>query len=54
MLGRFISFEGPDGSGKTSVLRRIVPEMRKWTENNVVLTREPGGSEIAESITASA
>lgn len=50
MLGRFISFEGPDGSGKTSVLRRIVPEMRKWTENNVVLTREPGGSEIAESI----
>ncbi len=50
MVGRFISFEGPDGSGKTSILRRIVPEMRKWTENDVILTREPGGSEIAESI----
>lgn len=50
MVGRFISFEGPDGSGKTSILKRIVPEMRKWTENDVILTREPGGSEIAESI----
>lgn len=50
MLGRFISFEGPDGSGKTSVLRQILPEIRKWTEKNVILTREPGGSEIAESI----
>ena len=50
MLGRFISFEGPDGSGKTSVLEQILPEIRKWTDKNVILTREPGGSEIAESV----
>ncbi len=51
MTGKFITFEGPEGSGKTSVIEAVE---RYLTHNgyNVVLTREPGGkgSDIAESI----
>ena len=45
----FITIEGPDGSGKTSVTNQIVSALEK--EGLAVLyTREPGGSEIAEEI----
>lgn len=47
--GRFIAIEGPDGSGKTSVIQAL----RQKLEQNgleVVTTREPGGSPIAEQI----
>jgi dTMP kinase len=49
MTGKFITFEGPEGSGKTSVIV-AVKEYLKQEGYDVVLTREPGGSQIAESI----
>ncbi len=47
--GLFITFEGGDGSGKTTVSKYIC---QKLTEAgyDVLYTREPGGSEIAEQI----
>ena len=47
--GLFISFEGGDGSGKTTALRYILQELQQ-RGYDVVYTREPGGSEIAEQI----
>ena len=45
----FITFEGPEGAGKTSVLKAIVERLQN--ENIECLsTREPGGIEIAEKI----
>ncbi len=49
MKGMFITFEGNDGSGKSSAIQAVYDELIK--ENyNVILTREPGGSKIAEKI----
>lgn len=45
----FITFEGPDGAGKTSVLKSIGERLRE-KQLEVLLTREPGGIEIAEKI----
>lgn len=45
----FITFEGPEGAGKTTVLRMIVDRL-KAQQIDVVSTREPGGSVIAEKI----
>ncbi len=47
--GLFITFEGPDGSGKTTQIERL----RSFIEEkgyNAVLTREPGGTAISEKI----
>ena len=47
--GHFITFEGIDGSGKStqaSILAKTLSEKGK----NVLLTREPGGTHISESI----
>ena len=48
-MGKFITIEGPEGSGKTTVAKRLV---EKLTEEGyqVVYTREPGGVTIAERI----
>ncbi|MDE8031455.1 dTMP kinase [Streptococcus mutans] len=48
--GIFISFEGPDGAGKTTVLEAILPQLEKLVAKEVITTREPGGVAIAESI----
>ena len=47
--GYFITFEGPEGSGKTSVSSYIVKELL-LRGFSVVHTREPGGIEISEEI----
>lgn len=47
--GIFITFEGPDGAGKTSVLEALVPKLNKFGME-LVTTREPGGVAIAEDI----
>lgn len=47
--GRFISFEGIDGSGKSTQARRLAAVLRAGAAE-VVETREPGGSPGAELI----
>ena len=47
--GRFISFEGIDGSGK-STQAKILAKTLEELGHDIVLTREPGGSLGAEEI----
>jgi dTMP kinase len=49
LSGRFIAFDGPDGSGKSTQLSLFV----QWcSDNGVVVTevREPGGTSIGEQV----
>lgn len=45
----FISFEGTEGVGKTTLIRKIYDHFQALG-NEVVLTREPGGTPLAEQI----
>lgn len=47
--GKFITFEGGEGSGKTSAIKAILPHLEE-TGYKFILTREPGGTPIAEEI----
>lgn len=49
MRGLFITFEGNDGSGKSSVIEAIQEEL-EIRGYDIVHSREPGGSPIAEKI----
>lgn len=49
MAGLFITLEGPDGSGKTTIAN-LAKERLEKEGISVLLTREPGGSKIAEEI----
>ncbi|WP_106495630.1 dTMP kinase [Lentibacillus sp. Marseille-P4043] len=49
MSGHFITFEGGEGAGKTTILQSLGKELQELGYN-VVVTREPGGIEIAEKI----
>ena len=48
-MGKFITFEGPDGSGKTTQICRLAAWLSAQGAD-VLLTREPGGTEISEQI----
>lgn len=49
MKNKFITFEGPEGSGKTSILKAV---FQSFVDANidVLTTREPGGIKISEQI----
>ncbi|WP_374517061.1 dTMP kinase [Brevundimonas sp.] len=47
--GRFITFEGGEGTGKSTQVARLVDRLRT-RELEVLQTREPGGSDGAEEI----
>lgn len=49
MQGVFISFEGLDGSGKTTQLQRVAAALRQ-RGYEVLTTREPGGTALAERV----
>lgn len=49
MKGLFITLEGPDGSGK-STIARLLADYLKEKGYDVVTTREPGGTKISEDI----
>ena len=47
--GGFITFEGGEGSGKSTQIRKLFAHL-KATGKDVLMTREPGGSPRAEKI----
>ncbi|WP_345753140.1 dTMP kinase [Lactiplantibacillus pentosus] len=51
-MGKFITFEGPDGAGKTTVLKNVVERLKtsKFEMADFVITREPGGSKVSNQI----
>lgn len=48
MSGMFITFEGPDGCGKSTITSLVYDKLKD--KYNVIKTREPGGTEISEKI----
>lgn len=48
--GKFVTLEGPDGSGKTSVLNKLLQMINDHCGIDPVVTREPGGNMIGEKI----
>ena len=48
--GIFITIEGPDGAGKTSVLSELYPKLDLVAKRSIIKTREPGGIPISEKI----
>jgi dTMP kinase len=51
LAARFVTFEGVDGAGKSSNLLAAAEHLRRQGES-VVVTREPGGTPLAERIRA--
>lgn len=49
MTGLFITFEGPDGAGKTTQIRRLADDLARQG-HEVIMTREPGGTPIGDKI----
>ena len=47
--GRFITLEGPEGSGKTTAARHLAAWLRQ-RGRTVVLTQEPGGTPLGDEI----
>ncbi|HJO94219.1 MAG TPA: dTMP kinase [Victivallales bacterium] len=49
LKGKFITFEGPDGSGKTTQIK-LLHDLLKKNGYNCVCTREPGGTKVGEKL----
>lgn len=49
MQGKFITLEGPDGSGKSTIIN-LINEHMKEKGIDIIVTREPGGTTIGEKI----
>jgi dTMP kinase len=47
-MSAFITFEGPEGSGKTTVLQKVATKLQG--EFETIVTREPGGVSTGEQI----
>ena len=47
--GKFITFEGGEGSGKSTHIERLVTRLRQGGYR-VLITREPGGTDVGEQI----
>ena len=48
-MKKFITFEGGEGSGKTTQCKLLSKSLLKINEDNL-LTREPGGTDFSEKI----
>ncbi|GAB4550584.1 MAG: dTMP kinase [Rhizobacter sp.] len=51
MTGRFITFEGIDGAGKSTHIDALAERLRHMGQH-VICTREPGGTPLAETLRA--
>lgn len=51
VTGLFVVFEGADGTGKSTQVASVAAALRK-VGHDVVVTREPGGSDVAETLRA--
>ena len=49
MEGKFITLEGPDGSGKSTILN-LISDYLKYKGIDFIVSREPGGTRIGEEI----
>ena len=48
--GFFITLEGGEGTGKTTQIRKLADALRIQTKREVIATRSPGGTPVAEKI----
>lgn len=47
-MSAFITFEGPEGSGKTTIMKAVADKLQQ--DYKIVMTREPGGVKTGEKI----
>jgi dTMP kinase len=50
MKSKFVVIEGLEGAGKTTARDTVVDVLRKHGINDIVFTREPGGTPLAEKL----